>query len=113
MTQIKDALARRFAPVPAAVTAPDMAGLLYVRRLRISELREYLKAVQADAEAAQTVLIALSVCDADGAKVFDTPAEVEELLGDQWLPVYRQCSELAFPERAEKNSPPETTPSSG
>ena len=110
---IKDALARRFAPVPAAVTDSGMDGLLFLRRLRVSELRQYLQAVQADAEAAQTVLLSLAVCDAEGGRVFDSAAEVDELLGDQWLPIYRQCVDMCFPEQAEKNSPRETTPPSG
>ena len=111
---IKTLLRSRFAPIPAATTDPGLAGQLYVRRLKVPELQEYLKAVATPGrEDKPMFLLSLAVCDADGGKVFDTPEEAEELLGDQYLPLYEQVAALLFPGGTEKNSARGESPPNG
>jgi len=94
---IKNKLRERFSPVPARVTDPSVTGLLYVRRLRVSELQRYLDAVRAkDGQDLPMVLLAMAVCDKSGAAIFDNPEEAGELLGGDWLPINEQVTEMLF-----------------
>ena len=96
MADVKDILRARFAPVPLRTGDKDLDGMLFVRRLRVSELRRYLEAVTAkEGPDPNLVLLSLAVCDAKGAPVFSGPDEVEDLLGDLYVVAIEQAATLA------------------
>ena len=97
MADVKDILRARFAPVPLRTGDKDLDGMLFVRRLRVSELRRYLEAVTAkEGPSPDLVLLSLSVCDANGDPVFSGPDEVDELLGELWrVQQHGQLADLA------------------
>lgn len=97
ITTIKNKLRQRFEPVPANVSDSNLAGLLYVRRLKVPELQKYLEAVRAkDGQDLPMLLLAMCVCDKAGTPVFDSPEEAGDLLGADWLTIHDQVTETLF-----------------
>ena len=97
---IKAKLRARFAPIPVDLPDPEINGLLFVRRLRVPELQQYMDLVRASKDrgsSEQFHLLGLSVCDSDGQPVFDSPEEAADLLGDCWLPLYEAAGQVNFP----------------
>jgi hypothetical protein len=105
MADVKDLLRARFAPVPLHTGDASLDGLLFIRRLRVSELRRYLDCVSGGKEKDQNLLLlSLSVCDAEGNAVFASPEEADELLGDLYIEATNQVAALTLGE-PEKNLP--------
>lgn len=109
---VKELLARRLTPRPVKLSDPDVAGALFVRRLRVSELQRYLDAISGDPRNANLLLLSMCVCDAEGGPVFAGPEEVDKLLGDLYVEVLNQACELALGS-AEGNSTSASSPRGG
>ena len=119
MMDVKTILRNRFKPIPARLSDPDLQGKLFLRRLRVPELQAYLKGLgdgtDADSPDKQALLLSMIVCDADGQPVFRDAAEASDLLGDCWLPLCDQATDLIFPGAGDDKNPtaPKPTRSRG
>ena len=106
--QIKASLRKRFDPIPLKVSDPELDGQLHVRRLRIPELRIYFDSIEPEkgkeakdkggrADRFHCLLLSMVLCDSTGARIFDTPEEVSEYLGDFSVEVLNQVHPIVFP----------------